>query len=654
MSKTEDTDFIPTEDESENKENICNEYDDSSMIDGDEDTMTDDQQVFYNPYAYTHNLKTIFGQAFIDTRDGIALTMTRNVIDRFQRNNEKFSIVDILNDGVAIVGEWLKGTDTYIAMYNDKKEEDKKIRRFSNITPRAITLLIMATGDFRTRLDVRNKKNGILMRQRFGDDIGTWKLQDGRDFLDILISSLNSSANQSYRKEVRYNLETELETVAETRDNKIAMLQDGIYDFTTQEFMSYEHSDYDKKYGHVISQSKLYGINWTDETSDDLEKKCTICNPNDGTVWSPLQGLKDLVGDGVALQAIREIMHFAIRRTRGNFAWFFVNTTGNAAGGGGKSTVIQIIKNMCGGENNCITLSYDRLGENFALNGIENKYAILSDETAGTNKRPENTEVYKTIATNGSVLINVKFKDMYFTKFDGCMIQACNGYPMFSDQTDSMFRRFLALPFEKQMTKNGRKKDYIRDDYINRPEVIQCYVKWAMELGCLDTYSEDVIDYCLPYVEEIKNNTKTVFEFMPEMMRLQKAEGYFDGMNEIGRSFLYALYCKWDEAENSTRIHLSRKKFWISVCEWVQSNPSCGWIDTDKVTHIYPNTPFQKELVDYDLGKEWCQYILSANNIRRQTGYFSFSQKSIRCGLIRVNKLPKNTVQGAVTQDTTD
>lgn len=231
------------------------------------------------------------------------------------------------------------------------------------------------------------------------------------------------------------------------------------------------------------------------------------------------------------------------------------------------------------------------------------------------------------------------------------MIQACNGYPLFSDQSDSMFRRFLALPFEKQMTKNGRKRDYIRDDYINRPEVIQCYVKWALELGCLDEYSKDVIDYCLPYVEEIKNNTKTVFEFMPEMMRLAQTEGYFDGMNEIGRSFLYAIYKEWDKAENGTNTHISQKKFWISVCEWVQANPSCGWFVTDGITHIYPNTPFQKELVDYDLGKEWCNYYTNSNYVRRPTGHFSFQQKTIRGGLVRVNKLPKNTSHGTGMKD---
>lgn len=641
--------FIPNGGEPENNDNIYDGYE-GLIVDGYEDS-TVEQPVYENPFEYTHNLDAIFAQAFSDSRDGIALTVTKSIIEDFHRVGDKFSVMDILLDGVQIAKEWLIRTGNNISLYNRGKEDAEKLKRFSSIPPRQVALLIMATGDFKNRLDVKMEKSGVLMRKRSGNDIGTWKLQKENETLDTLIATLNGNATDRYRKEVRNYLETELETVTETRDSKIAMLQDGIYNFESHEFMSYEHPDYDATYGHIISQSKLYGVNWTDESSDVLERRATIYNPNDGTVWSPIQGLKDLVADGVALKAIRQIMHFAIRRTRGNYAWFFVNTAGNAAGGGGKSTVIQIIKNMCGGERNCLTLSYEHLGDRFVLYGLEQKYAILSDETSATTTRPKDTNVYKTLATNGSTPIEGKFKDINFMKFDGCMIQACNGYPMFSDSSDSSFRRFLSLPFEKRMTQNGKKRDYIRDDYINRPEVIQCYVKWAMELGCLETYSDDVIDFCMPYVEEIKNNTKTVFEFMPEMMRLENDEGYFAGMNEIGRAFLYAIYCKWDEFENSTRIHISQKKFWISVCEWVQSNPSCGWEVTEKITHIYPNTPFQKELVDYDLGKEWCKYNADDDGVYRPNGYFAFSRKSIREGLERINKLPKNTASGTVSLD---
>ena len=649
-------DVIPYEDGAENNDTIGKGYDDSLMVDNDGDTVAVGQSVLVNPYAYKHGLDMVWRHAGLDSRNAIMLYATKSTIEGFHRVGDTFSVVDIQLDGVYMGEKWGEYANGLVKFQNYGKPDEEKMKRFSTIPSRAVALLIMATGDFRNRMNVKNEKSGILMRQRSGHHIGTWKLQTGKDDLDILISTLNSNATEKFRKEVRYHLETELESVCETKNSKIAMLQDGIYDFETREFMSYEHPDYDFVYGDVVSQSKLYGVNWTDESSDVLEKKATIYNPNDNTTWSPIQGLKDLVGDDIALKAIRQIMHFAIRRTRGDFAWFFVNTTGNAAGGGGKSTVIQIIKNICGGEQNCITLSYERLGERFALYGLENKYAILSDETSATHQRPKDTNVYKTLATNGAVPVEGKFKDMHFMKFDGCMVQAVNGYPMFSDPSNSSYRRFLAIGFEKMLTQNGRKRDYIRDDYINRPEVIQCYVKWAMELGCLDTYSTDVIDYCMPFVEDIKNNTKTVFEFMPEMMRLEKYEGYFYGMNEIGRSFLYAIYCKWDEFENSTRIHLSQKKFWISVCEWVQANPSCGWEVTEKITHIYQNTPFQKELVDYDLGKAWCKYDATEDGVYRPNGYFVFPHKSIRSGLVRVNKLPKNTSQGTVLQgdDTTD
>lgn len=634
------------DDMSETEELIPEGYDDIISAYG---VFTGDIELAgYNPYSYTHGLDNIFAQANYDTKDGIILSITKLIIDKYKSINGAFSIMEILKKGTKISNQWVTEANNLIASCNTIRMDGNKVDYHKVIPPRAVALLLMATGDFLVITDVYHRRNGIIMRQRCGDDIGTWKMQDGKDMLNMLITCLNGSANMSYRNEVRNILETELKTAEETMDNKIILLEDGIYDFNTEEFTPYEHPNFDENYSYIISRTKLYNVLWTPKSSDELEQECTFYNPEDGTTWSPIQGLIDLVGDGIALQALRETMHFAIRRMSGGFAWWWLNTSGNASGGGGKSTCIQIIKNLVGGDRNTFTMSYDHLGDRFALNGLETKYAIVSDETEGANRKPESVDVYKTLITNGTVAIDVKYKEVYYIKWSGCMIQAINGIPLFSDNSDSTYRRFLALPWEKQMTKNGIKRDYIRDDYINRPKVIQCYMKWALELGCLTTYSKEVIDYCLPYVEMMKVNTKSVYEFMPEMMRREKDEGYFAGMNELGRSFLYALYCKWDEEENCVLRHISQKKFWISVCEWVQSHPDCGWVTTEKTTHIYPNTPYQQELVDYDIGTKWCAYIVSTYNVRRPSGYFCFSNKSIRCGLLRANKLPKNSSQTVV------
>ncbi len=602
----------------------------------------------YNPYDYRMDIQSMFASGNTNTKDGIIISVTADIIFQYVKQNGAYRLTDIRNDGAYISDRWLLLANDKIELLNRGRTEATKLSYF-RILPAIVTAyLLIATGDFRTGRDVYGKKNGILMRQRSGEDIGTWTLQVDGDMLDKFISLLHMNANRSYRNEVKNNILVHLEAIDNQTDNTIIILDDGVYDCKTGDFLAYTDTTYDSRYGHIVSQSKLYGVKWTDKTSAELEKDCTIYNPDDGTTWSPLQGLIDLVGDGVALQALREIMHFALRHMSGGFSWWFLNTSGNAAGGGGKSTVIQIIKNLVGGERNALCVAYDHLGDRFALTGLERKYCIVSDETEGANKKPADTSVYKALSSNGTVTIDVKMEKAYQIKWIGIMIQAINGYPLFSDNSDSTYRRLLALLWEKKLTQNGRKRDYIRDDYINRPEVIQCYMKWALELGCMTTYSNEVIDFCLPNVELMKNAVKTVYGFMPELMRRIADDNYFNGMNEVGRNFLYAIYRKWDEEENSVHNHINQKKFWLSVCEWVQCHPECGWEVTDGITHIYPNTPFQQELIDYDLGSTWCEY----TPYRTPNGLFPFkTTKTIRCGLVRINKLPKNQSATSKTDD---
>ena len=626
-------------------------------------TISEEQELAnYNPYEHIHDLLHILSQATTNSVDGIILLATKSVLEFYTSNNATYhgnvlNIMKIWTSGVKIHETWIYIANIHLNLLNQNLPREQRLHRFTIIPERGVALLLMATGEFRLSTNVYGEKNGILMRQRAGYDIGTWVLQGNNSDLDRLINILNGKANDKYRKEVKNILMTELEPYENTTTNTIVRLHDGVYDCMSKEFTPYVSDQYDEKYGHLVSESKLYGVNWTEKSWTELEKECNILNI-DGTIWSPIQGLIELVGDGIALQALREILHFAIRHMSGGFAWWFLNTSGNSAGGGGKSTFIQIVKNLVGGERNALTKSYDHLGDRFALVGLERKYVIVSDETEGANKKPDDTSVYKALITNGEVNIDVKHEREYSIRWSGVMIQAINGIPLFSDNSDSTYRRFLALPWERKLTQNGRKRDYIRDYYINNSKVIQCYLKWALDLGCLSTYSPEVVDFCLPYVELMKSGVKTVYEFMPEMMRRIQDENYFDGMNEVGRNFLYALYCKWDEVDNCVRNHISQKKFWLSVCEWVQSHPNCGWETTDNTTHIYPNTPFQKELVDYDLGPQWCSYSSPTSyGNRTPNGFFSCQNKTIRCGLLRTNKLPRNTnpngTQGNPTQNNT-
>src|SRR5574344_1845880 len=100
-------------------------------------------------------------------------------------------------------------------------------------------------------------------------------------------------------------------------------------------------------------------------------------------------------------------------------------------------------------EMSCLSRSIDALVKPHGFDGIVGKKLVLGDESESDSHPLTGYADFKNFVSGQLVDINPKFIRAYSYRYRGSFIQAINGMPRFADATESVFRRFLVLPFEK-------------------------------------------------------------------------------------------------------------------------------------------------------------------------------------------------------------
>lgn len=204
---------------------------------------------------------------------------------------------------------------------------------------------------------------------------------------------------------------------------------------------------------------------------DDAPQQ-VITHPEDGDweVVTWIEELFDQPGDEGLADLIWEVIGAIIRpHVRwGKTAWFY-----SEQGNNGKGTLYALMRNLVGsGAHASIPLS--DFGKDFALEPLVRANAIIVDENdVGTFI--DKAANLKAIVTNDVIQINRKYRMPIAYQFFGFMVQCLNEFPRVKDKSESFYRRQLFVPFTKSFT--GAEKKYIKDDYLQRREVLE-YVFW--------------------------------------------------------------------------------------------------------------------------------------------------------------------------------
>lgn len=289
----------------------------------------------------------------------------------------------------------------------------------------------------------------------------------------------------------------------------------------------------------------------------------SIRTPN-GTEWSLENWLKSLSDDIQIQQLLKELMAACIRpRVWDKAVWLC-----NREGANGKSSFIKLLQGIVGPANYA-ALSINDFNGDYDCGGLLRKLCVISEET-DSDAYIDKVAKYKAAVTGSIIHAEIKYKDPIDFTFRGLVIQAINGYPRTQDKTDSFYRRLLLVPFDKSFSGDDAIPE-IREDYLNRPEVLSYALKISLETQIAEL---SMPDKCRELLDDYAETNNPVREFwnaffvspdeIPE--RGEKEQNRTDAFvwKCLPFTFLYALY-KAYLRKTSSKKPLSLKEFRIEI-----------------------------------------------------------------------------------------
>lgn len=194
-----------------------------------------------------------------------------------------------------------------------------------------------------------------------------------------------------------------------------------------------------------------------------------------------------------------------------------------------------MLRNLCGVGNHT-SIAINDINKNFRLSPLLHVSAVIVDENNVTGYL-DDASTFKALITGDQVQIEEKYKAPVDFRFSGLMVQCVNFMPRVNDKTSSFYRRILMVPFEKCFT--GAERKYIKEDYLNRQEVLE-YVLYKV-LEVIPSYYEfDVPDVCTSLLDDYKTFNDPVRQFAEEMLPELKWQ-------LVPNKFLYDLFKAWYE-----------------------------------------------------------------------------------------------------------
>ncbi|MFC0674560.1 DNA primase family protein [Brachybacterium hainanense] len=344
-----------------------------------------------------------------------------------------------------------------------------------------------------------------------------------------------------------------------------------------------------------------------------------IVHPVDGTRWDVVSWIKEFYytqGDdafnakyaGMA-ELIWEIIGAVVRPNVrwGKSAWFY-----SEQGNNGKGTLCSLMRNLVGaGSHTSIPLlDFDK---DFALEPLLRATAIIVDEN-DVGAFIEKAANLKAIETNDVIPINRKYRMPIAFQFWGFMVQCLNGFPRMKDKSESNYRRKLFVPFDKSFT--GAERKYIKDDYLQRPEVLQ-YVLWYVlhEAGAADPgsyyeLSEPVATQeVLADFKEVNDPVRAFWEEFRERF----------AWDLLPFTFLYDLFKAWFREVSPSGSPVSMNQFRSDLLGLVRTDPMWHCADKSK-KHRPGNMMALPEILiaEYELAK-WLSPTFKGSDITRRS-----------------------------------
>lgn len=349
--------------------------------------------------------------------------------------------------------------------------------------------------------------------------------------------------------EVISYLKSEAEQVVLNKDKNLTAVNNGIYNRATGQLEPFRPD--------FIAVKKIL----TDYNPDAENVFVTM---PDGEVWDCESQIDSFSDDPEVQQLLRDVMTAVVfPYNRWDKAFMPYSTVGN----NGKGTFCKMIREMLGDEIHT-SISLKELGTDFLCSELLDHNVVITDEN-DVGSYIDSAERFKEAVTHDKLTINRKYKSVIKMRWRGVMIQCLNGFPRFQDRSKSILRRFLIIPFEKCFT--GEERRYIKDEYLERQDVREYYLKMALERELNEISIPSV---CEEVLEEYQSSNNSTYEFfISEVCNYQNWE-------YIPMSFLFEHYKAWYKTYYSG-IPLGLGQFRVEIVNAALQDPEHHFIEAE-------------------------------------------------------------------------
>lgn len=301
------------------------------------------------------------------------------------------------------------------------------------------------------------------------------------------------------------------------RDPHLTFVKNGIFNHKTKTLM-----EFSPEYPSFLR----IPVNYVENPANPV-----IQNP-DGTSWDIESWICSLSDDAEIQNLLWQGIYAIVRP---NNTWDRALCLYGESGGNGKGTYIELLQNLAG-EGNVSNATMKDLAKQFAPAELLTAVAILGHENQ-VDVFVKYQDAFKSIVTGDPFMLERKNKDSFSFAFRGLVVQCLNGFLHQSDTTDSLYRRMLMVPFDKNF--QGISRPYIKSDYIRRKDVLE-YVLWKALNADFDGFPKPGQEplACRKLLQKQRLAGDPVREFWDEM----KNEFVWD---LLPYQFLYDLYMKW-------------------------------------------------------------------------------------------------------------
>ena len=342
---------------------------------------------------------------------------------------------------------------------------------------------------------------------------------NGKKYVDVPRGTLYSLCLDKLREEpnkkstTKYLANEFMFQAVHRVENQISV--DWFYD-TTAGKIAFQNGVFDTKTGSFGEHDSRCGVRSVLEYDYNPVATCPV-----------FEKMLDLIlgADEELKKALYEFIGYILS---GDDCWAQKALLLSGGGSNGKSTLINVIKELIGSENS-VPLQMSDLSSEYNRAKIDGKLAVLSEENNVNEKTLGQNEYFKNLVTGGTTIARSPYEKPFSFRNRAKFVFSFNNFNRMPELTHGFTRRLIIIPFNKKIEKTM--EGY--DPHIEK--------KLSLELSGIfnkawEAYKEAVVRGHLfepkaseKAVKKLTEDSDAVFQFLEEMLILKtenNAEAY--------------------------------------------------------------------------------------------------------------------------------